>query len=278
MVFGVRMDILALKIAYLGTPFHGFQRQPGLRTVEGELIQALKKSGMIEDTRTSEFSIAGRTDSGVHALGNVVSFKTSNKLRINHVNSFLSDDIRILASSKVLNEFNPRFARQRHYRYLLLPDEELDLELMKKASVRFEGTHNFQKFSKKSERNPIRKINQLRISRKNDYLIIDVYGESFLWNMVRKIVTVLLMIGKSQLNLLELDKLFDPSFKSSKINIQPMPAPGLILMGVEYDNLNFEYNEYAKEKFFNYLSREYLSNYTLVLAEKNMMNVLKYSD
>lgn len=272
------MKRFALKIAYLGTGFHGFQRQPGLRTVEGELIKAMKKSDVIMDTKTSEFAIAGRTDRGVHALGNVVAFNTSNKFKINHMNSFLPDDIRIIAFSSVSKDFNPRFARQRHYRYITPLNYGVDLNLMKKASPIFEGTHNFQQFSKKSERNPIRKINTLKISSNNNFLVIDVYGESFLWKMVRKIVAVLLMIGKNQLNLLELNKLFDPSLKGSRINIQPMPPQGLILMDVEYSNLDFQYDDYAREKFFNFLDQKYLYHYSLVLAEKNMMNHLNDSD
>ncbi|MDI6645184.1 MAG: tRNA pseudouridine(38-40) synthase TruA [Methanobacteriaceae archaeon] len=269
------MKRFALKIAYLGTDFHGFQRQPELRTVEGELIKAFKKSGVIRDTKTSEFSIAGRTDRGVHALGNVVAFNTDYKFRINYLNSFLPDDMRIIAISKVLKDFNPRFAIQRHYRYLMPLNFEVDLELMKKASTKFEGTHNFQNFSKKSERNPTRKINRLEISINNNFLEIDVYGESFLWNMVRKIVTVLLMIGRNQLSLLELNKLFNPSLRGLRINIQPVPAQGLTLMNVEYHNLDFEYDDYAREKFFKFLNKKYLYHYSLVLAEQNMMDFLK---
>ena len=269
------MKRFALKLAYLGNNFHGFQRQPELRTVEGELIKALKKSGVIRDTKTSEFSIAGRTDKGVHALGNVVAFNTSNKFRINYVNSFLLDDMRIIAISNTSKDFNPRFALQRHYRYIIPLNFEVDIELMKKASTKFEGTHNFQQLSKKSERNPIRKIKSLKISSNNNFLVIDVYGESFLWNMVRKIVTVLIMIGRNHLSLLELDKLLNPSSEESRINIQPMPAQGLILMDVEYSNLDFEYDNYAREKFYNFLNKEYLYHYSLVLAEKNMMNHLK---
>ena len=69
------MKRTALKIAYIGTHFHGFQRQPDVRTVEEELIYHLRKLGYIDDLKASRFRIAGRTDAGVHSLGNVIKIR-----------------------------------------------------------------------------------------------------------------------------------------------------------------------------------------------------------
>ena len=77
----------------MGRDFHGFQRQPGLRTVESELLGALEEVGVIENLGQSNYSIAGRTDRGVHALGNVVSFRTRKMPIINQVNDILPRDI-----------------------------------------------------------------------------------------------------------------------------------------------------------------------------------------
>ncbi|MGC9516799.1 MAG: tRNA pseudouridine(38-40) synthase TruA [Methanomicrobiales archaeon] len=267
------MHRIALKLAYLGTGFHGFQRQPGLRTVEDELISALKKADVIYDTKRSDYSIAGRTDRGVHALGNVVSFNTSSKFIINHVNNYLPEDIRIIGISNVSSDFNPRFANDRHYRYLLYIEDEIDLDLMILASKKFEGTHNFQNFSKKSDRSSIRTINKLKISPQDDFLIIDVWGESFLWNMVRKIVSILLMVGKLEITISEMVNLFVQS--SNKFNIQPAPSNSLILMDVKYNSIDFEYDYYAKSKFMTYLNKKFKSIYSQALAEKNMITTLK---
>ena len=74
------MRRVALKIAYIGSNFHGYQRQPNYRTVEGELLRVFKETNIIEDTWTAHYSVAGRTDKGVHSTGNVISFITDTRL------------------------------------------------------------------------------------------------------------------------------------------------------------------------------------------------------
>ena len=85
---------------YIGTNFHGFQRQPDLRTVEEELIYHLRKLDYIDDLKKSRFRIAGRTDAGVHSLGNVISFQSEKDVRVNEINNSLPDDIQILLLSQ----------------------------------------------------------------------------------------------------------------------------------------------------------------------------------
>ena len=113
------MKRTALKIGYIGTNFHGFQRQPDLRTVEEELIYHLRKLGYIDDLKKSRFRIAGRTDAGVHSLGNVISFQSEKEVRVNEINNSLPDDIQILAKAPVRFGFKPRYAEMRQYRYVL---------------------------------------------------------------------------------------------------------------------------------------------------------------
>jgi tRNA pseudouridine38-40 synthase len=137
------MRKVALKVAYIGTDFHGFQRQPDLKTVEGELIEALKNANLIDNPKDSGYAIAGRTDRGVHALGNVISFRTPEEVIINQINDFLPKSIRILAKAGVRFGFKPRFAKRRHYRYTVVNKDHLDLDKIKEASKIFEGTHDF---------------------------------------------------------------------------------------------------------------------------------------
>ena len=122
------MKRTALKIGYIGTNFHGFQRQPDLRTVEEELIYHLRKLGYIDDLKKSRFRIAGRTDAGVHSLGNVISFQSEKEVRVNEINNSLPDDIQILAKAPVRFGFKPRYAEMRQYRYVFIRS---DLELYK---------------------------------------------------------------------------------------------------------------------------------------------------
>jgi tRNA pseudouridine38-40 synthase len=268
---GEIMRKVALKVAYIGTDFHGFQRQPDLKTVEGELIDALKNANLIDDLKDSGYAIAGRTDRGVHALGNVVSFRTPEEVVINQINDFLPKNIRILAKARVRFGFKPRFAKSRHYRYVLVNRAGLDLNKIKDASKVLQGTHDFSNFSKRSERNPVRKVDDIEISTDNNILIIDVIGESFLWNMVRKIAAVLFRVGNEELSINKLQTFFDPSTSAA---IAPMPPEGLILMDTIYEGITFQYDEYAKNKFLSALEEEYIYNRTIADAEKIMMDRL----
>jgi len=265
------MRKVALKVAYIGTDFHGFQRQPNLKTVEGELIEALKNASLIDNLKDSGYAIAGRTDRGVHALGNVISFRTPTEIVINQINDFLPKSIRILAKAGVRFGFKPRFAKSRHYRYIIANEVNLDLNKIKEASKLLHGTHDFSNFSKRSERNPIRTIDHIEIKIVNDILMIDVIGESFLWNMVRKIATVLFLVGNDEMDIEKLQTFFDPSTTAA---ITPMPPEGLILMDTIYEGVVFRYDEYAKNKFLKALKEEYVYNQTIAAAEKIMMDKL----
>ena len=158
------MKRTALKIAYIGTHFHGFQRQPDVRTVEEELIYHLRKLGYIDDLKASRFRIAGRTDAGVHSLGNVISFQSEKEVRVNQINNSLPDDIQIIAWAPVRFGFKPRYAQMRWYRYILF-EENLDMDLLRQTAEVFKGTHNFTNFTKRKQKTTERTIEDIIISR-----------------------------------------------------------------------------------------------------------------
>lgn len=303
------MKKIALKIAYIGTHFHGFQRQPNLRTIEGEIIYTLKKLGYIDDLKKSKFQIAGRTDKGVHSLGNVISFMTDKDVLINQINHKLPDDIQVLAKAPVRYGFRPRYALMRYYRYMFF-EENLDISAMEKVSNLFLGKHDFTNFSKRDQKTPVRKIDNINIiipenkrnrniinykpimgksikykieKNKNiaikqqstdnfDAIFVDVYGESFLWNMIRKIMRIFLLVGKNKMNAEEVEKFFNPE---EKYNIKPLESENLILMDTSYDNINFKYDEYACERFKRYLI-DNLFNYKLNYSiENNILNSME---
>jgi tRNA pseudouridine38-40 synthase len=264
---------VALKIAYMGRDFHGFQRQPGLRTVESELLGALEEVGVIENLGQSNYSIAGRTDRGVHALGNVVSFRTRKMPIINQVNDILPRDIRILGFAQVPIGFKTRYANKRHYRYILcnVNDELMDIEKMQEAAHLMEGTHNFINFSKKTERNPMRRVDSVTITVTNQNYLFDVVGESFLWNMVRKMVTVLKNVGNGELSVDEVKQFFKPQHTPS---ITPMPPESLILMDVSYNHVHFIENEYARSKFIQTLHKEFSNHQRMAATTAEMIKSL----
>ncbi len=257
------MKRTALKIGYIGTNFHGFQRQPDLRTVEEELIYHLRKLNYIDDLKKSRFRIAGRTDAGVHSLGNVISFQSEKDVRINEINNSLPDDIQILASAPVRYAFKPRYAQMRQYRYVLFQD--LDIDKLKQCAEVFKGTHNFTNFTKRFQKTTTRTIEDIKITKADltDYhkkefpnlhdtlspIFVDIYGESFLWNMVRKMMRVFVDVATDKMSLDEVEKLLNPAEGDPRANIKVMEADYLILMDIQYDGIKFRYDDYACERF-----------------------------
>lgn len=264
---------VALKVAYLGTDFYGFQRQPGLRTVEEEILQTLKKVNLINNIGKCGFGIAGRTDRGVHALGNVVSFLTDKEVIINQINDVLPTDIKVLGLAKVPLNFKTRYAMRRFYRYLVVDEEpsSINLNKMMQASQIFKGTHDFSNFSKRSGNNPVRTIEKVEVYKNNEVIRVDVIGQSFLWNMVRKIVSVLLNVGEGLLNVDDVLDYLDPHYS---VSIKPVTPEGLILMDVVYDGVSFKTDPYAKNKFIKSLEDEYLHHKTIAMSEKEMLKTL----
>ena len=257
------MKRTALKIGYIGTNFHGFQRQPDLRTVEEELIYHLRKLDYIDDLKKSRFRIAGRTDAGVHSLGNVISFQSEKGVRVNEINNSLPDDIQILASAPVRYAFKPRYAQMRQYRYMLFQD--LDIDKLRECAEIFKGTHNFTNFTKRSQKTTTRTIDDIKVTKVDleDYhkrefpnlhdtlspIFIDIYGESFLWNMVRKMMRVFVDVAIGKMTLDEVQDLLNPPQDAPRANIKVMEAEYLILMDIQYDGIKFRYDDYACERF-----------------------------
>lgn len=179
---------VALKFAYDGLQFYGFQRQPGKVTVEETLVNALVKVGAIESARGCGYRSSSRTDRGVSALGNLISFVTQFDVEeiCPAVNSEMQD-VWAYSAVQVPETFNPRAAKQRWYRYYLAKDGQ-DLDKMEEAASKFVGVHDFSGYARKDRRNPMRKIDSITVSDAGLFHAIDFRAESFLWNMIRRIV------------------------------------------------------------------------------------------
>lgn len=179
---------VALKFAYDGGGFYGFQRQPGKETVEGSLVNALSKVGAIRSSRECGYRSSSRTDRGVSALGNVISFRTSFPLGslCSAINSEM-ENIWAYSAVAVGEDFNPRGARERWYRYHL-PRSGQEVGLLGELAGRFVGVHDFSRYARKDDRNPVRKIDSITVKESGMFHAIDFRAESFLWNMVRRIV------------------------------------------------------------------------------------------
>ncbi|MEW6070547.1 MAG: tRNA pseudouridine(38-40) synthase TruA, partial [Candidatus Thermoplasmatota archaeon] len=240
---------LALKFAYDGKKFFGYARQKELRTVEFEILKALQKLNIAESAKDCKFQSASRTDRGVSALGNVIALNTNFNYDdiIKALNANLKD-IWFYGKKIVAQDFNPRFAVQRWYRYFLIKDK-LKISEIRKCTKLFVGKHDFSSFAKSSERNPIRDIDSIKLTFKEPFLIVDLKAESFLWHQVRKIVTALQKVGLEELNADDLKKALSGK---KKLELAPAPPESLLLMDVKY-NFKFEIDSKALELLRKFL-------------------------
>jgi len=207
---------VALGIEYDGSDFCGWQRQAAGRTVQGCVEQALST---VADHPVNVVC-AGRTDTGVHATGQVVHFDTgavrSPRSWVRGGNANLAADVRVQWATAVDAAFHARFAaRQRHYRYIILNRPSgsavlrnrvclehirLDESRMAVAAGYLEGEHDFTSFRAAAcqAHSPVRTIHQLQVHRSGDFIYIDVRANAFLHHMVRCIAGVLIAVGRGE--------------------------------------------------------------------------------
>ncbi len=199
------MRNVALEIAYDGTAYAGWQLQNNAVTVQGVVEEALGRTG-VEKPR---LRVAGRTDAGVHALGQIASFFTASGMTVREyqlaLNALMPFDIRVLRARDVSSSFHPRFsARSRWYRYLVYNGDTLvpffrnyalwlargvEMELLVRYAQRIVGRHDFTSFaSLEPGDDPVREVFSFEVSRKNDFIIFDIAANGFLRKMVRTIV------------------------------------------------------------------------------------------
>ena len=236
-------------VAYDGTDFCGFQIQPAQRTVQGVLEEALRTLTQ----ETFRVTGAGRTDSGVHALGQVVSFCTGWRHSTEDLargwNAVLPKDVAVRDVSEVDGGFHARFdARSRAYRYTVWEDsvrnplvrrtslwvrQALDVQAMAEASCLLLGEHDFATFgSPPRGNNTIRQVVQAGWTRDGNAVYLDIEANAFLYRMVRSIVGTLLQVGTGDLSVGQFASLFDAAERSLS---GPTAAPnGLCLMAVKY--------------------------------------------
>ena len=246
------MKIL-LSIEYDGKNYHGWQEQKEPNTIQGKIQEAIFKFSQ----EKIKLVVAGRTDTGVHATGQVAHFETlvdrpEDKWLLG-LNSFLPEDIRIKHDKFVENDFHARFsALSRTYRYIIFNNKVkpcinrnkvgwyflniLDEKKMQIAGKKLLGKKDFSCFRSANcqSNSPIRQINDIVISRENDYIYIDINANSFLYNMVRNIVGSLVLIGSGEKDIFWIEELLNS--KDRKQAGKQFPASGLYLVEIKYDS------------------------------------------
>lgn len=244
------MKRVKIIVAYDGTNYCGWQVQPNGITIESVLNHHLS------ELLGEEIHVIGasRTDSGVHADGNVAVFDTSARMpaeRISYaLNTRLPQDIRIQDSCEVPSDFHPRFQRTvKTYEYRIcsrkFPDPcsrlyslfyywELDVEQMKKAAAYLVGEHDFTSFCTKKEEvtNCVRTIYSLDIEKTGDQIVLRIRGNGFLYNMVRIITGTLLRVGGGLIKPEQISEILAARDRSAAA--ETAPAHGLKLVKIEY--------------------------------------------
>lgn len=205
---------IAMGVEYDGSAFHGWQLQEDVRTVQEDLENAVSR---VADHRV-RMHCAGRTDTGVHALGQVVHFDTharrSERSWVLGTNVNLPSDVNVRWAGPVGPDFHARFrATARHYRYLILSrgtrsalmrdravwvHRSLDLEPMRLAATDLVGEHDFSSFRALGcqAKSPIRQVHYVDLDRRGELLELRIGANGFLHHMVRNIAGVLMAIGR----------------------------------------------------------------------------------
>jgi tRNA pseudouridine38-40 synthase len=250
---GASVRRIKILVSYDGTDYHGWQVQPGLPTIQGALEDVI--SGI--EGRAVQVAGSGRTDAGVHALGQVAAFSIENPIPVDNlrraVNRLLPRDIRVLSVEEAAPDFHPRFqAERKTYEYRIFRGEicspferryvchhpyPLAVEEMIGLAPLLEGEQDFTAFAASDDRDElelskVRTIYCSRLELAGDRLIYRVTGSGFLKHMVRNIVGVLLEAGKGNVDRAELLARLEPG-----CTIPPgptAPARGLFLMSVDY--------------------------------------------
>lgn len=218
---------LAFRVSYLGSSFSGSQMQASGRTVEGEFVAACQRLDLFDDWRKAGLLFAGRTDRGVHAIGQVAAFSTSAPERaIRTINTQLPPDCWCTGYAEVPPAFHPRFdAGKRTYRYYFA-EPPAGIGPMARAATRFVGNHNFTNFARLEGRNPYRTVLAARVAEEEGFVYLEVTAESFLWHQVRCMATALLRIGNGDAGEDSIDDLLTATAARP---LQPAPAEGLVL-------------------------------------------------
>jgi tRNA pseudouridine38-40 synthase len=240
-----------MTIEYAGTRYSGWQKQVNARTVQGELERAIAEAS---GGRDFECQGSGRTDAGVHALMQVAHLEITmsgplETLR-RRINDALPPDIHVLRIAKATHRFHARHAAvARSYLYQVSRrrtafakpfvwwvKEPLALDRMAAAAARFTGMHDFQSFSDDEPGDKSTKVlvDEVTVAEDGDLILIRVVGSHFLWKMVRRMVGVLVEIGRGNLDVAHVDDFLQaPNDLPARLTA---PASGLFLERVFYDD------------------------------------------
>ncbi|GAA0275160.1 tRNA pseudouridine(38-40) synthase TruA [Halobacterium noricense] len=226
----------AFRVAYDGRPYYGFQRQPDVTTVEGELFGALRRLGVFEGEKPPGYAAAGRTDAGVSARAQTIAFDAPTWLTPSGLNSELSGPLRTWATADAPADFHATHdANWREYRYFWLAGDEDD-KRARRALDRLLGEHDFHNLTP-DDTNTVREVSG-GIEREGDFLVVRLRASGFCRELVRRVVALVQAVaGGGDFD--RIDRLLAAEPIEGPEGVPPAPAGPLVLHDVDYD-LDFD--------------------------------------
>ncbi|WP_459191226.1 tRNA pseudouridine(38-40) synthase TruA [Halosimplex sp. J119] len=238
----------AYRVAYDGRPFHGFQRQPDVATVEDAVFDALRDLGPLDDdaTKPEGYAAAGRTDAGVSARAQTVAFDAPEWLSPRAFNSELPASIRAWASAAVHPDFHATHdAERRVYRYYLYapPAGDVDRSAVEAALERLAGEHDFHNLTP-DEDGTVRDLDA-SVEDEGDFLVARLEAGGFARQLVRRVVGLAVEIGHGESGLSKVDRVLDEEPLDGPEGVAPAPPFPLVLWDVAYPGVEFSVDEDA---------------------------------
>jgi tRNA pseudouridine38-40 synthase len=232
----------AFRVAYDGRAYHGFQRQPSVPTVEDALFDALRDLDALADdaSKPEGYAAAGRTDAGVSAVGQTVAFECPDWLTPRAFNGELPEHVRAWASADVDDDFHAtHHATSRAYDYhLYAPDADLDRASA--ALDRIEGRHDFADLTAASDGDTTRTVTEASVARDGDVLRVRVRADGFLWELVRRLVSLVHAVATGDRPLAAVDRALASEPLPDHERVGPAPPGPLVLADVTYPGVAFE--------------------------------------
>jgi len=218
---------VAARLAYWGPAYHGYARQPDVDTVEGDLIRALRRGRAISDPRSARLAVASRTDRGVSALANVIAFDTSvPPERMCRVVHGRMHDAWLWACAPVADDFNPRHARMRRYRYHFRGDASV--RGLQRAARLFQGEHDFASFTVERVGGRLR-IDRIRVHRDGPFVLADFEAERFARGLIRRVAGSMDAYSRAEVT----EAALHNALHGEPLRAAPAPPEGLFLLDVD---------------------------------------------
>lgn len=231
------MRRVAVKIAYLGQDFSGSQYQPGFRTVVGDIIQDLMTISEGRDAEWFNIKMASRTDCGVNALDNVAVFNIdqTDDFELLRALNCVSRGIFYKSIAEVDDTFNPRYANERVYRYIL-PSKGIDFKKAEECARLFLGEHDFLRFCKLYDKSTVMTIDSIELEQRKDSIVLTFKAQFFLWNMIRKISSAISSVGRGRRSIEDVKRALNGEY----VNFGLARPDALTLTEVYYDYIEFK--------------------------------------